>query len=85
MWFAALGRDRENPWLTRLMQLLMENDTVVLDLLAGNPFPDEPPRYVRALHYDYRPTSLAEHARTGAWWTRELIGPYSPILVRGER
>jgi hypothetical protein len=82
MWFAALGSVRQNPWLERLMSLLAENDPVVLDLLAGNPFPEEPPHFVRAVLYDYRPTRLAEQAETGAWWTRERLGLYAPIFVR---
>jgi len=48
----------------------------VLALLAGNPFPEKPPRYVRALLYDYRFTNFAERRATGNWWKRELKGTY---------
>ena len=54
----------------------------MLGLLADNPFPDRPPRYVRAVSYDYRFTDSAERARTGAWWRRREIGPYCPIFER---
>ena len=33
---------------------LLEGSNAVLQLLAYNPFPERPPRYVRALLYDYR-------------------------------
>ena len=52
----------------------------VLALLANNPFPGHPPRYVRAELYDYRFTSLAERHATGSWWKREFIGEYLPPL-----
>lgn len=83
MWFAALDPEYTAPWLQRLMERLVVNEASVLDLLAGNPFPDEPPRFVRATLYEYRPTSLAERARTGAWWRRERIGPYGVMATHG--
>ena len=52
----------------------------MLGLLASNPFPDAPPRYIRAMLYDYHFTDPAERRRTGAWWRREERGSYSPVL-----
>jgi hypothetical protein len=82
MWFAALGSPRENPWLVRLVQRLLENEPRVLALLAKNPFPGAPPRYVRATLYDYQFTTMAEHAETGAWWKREERRAYVPAISR---
>ena len=45
-----------------------------------DPFPDAPPKYVRAVVYEYRFTSLAEKRATGAWWKREYRGVYLPPL-----
>jgi hypothetical protein len=50
----------------------------VLGLLAHNPFPDHPPRYVRTLLYRYRFTTPAERTASGDCWTRELLRPYTP-------
>ena len=80
MWFAALGSAEENPWLIQFLGRLLEGSPEVVGLLSANPFPDHPPRYVRATLYDYRFTDAAERRRSGAWWRRRLIGPYSPIL-----
>jgi hypothetical protein len=80
MWFAALGTIEENPWLVQFLGRLLEGSPEVAGLLAANPFPDRPPRYVRATTYDYRFTDAAERRRTGAWWRRKVIGPYTPIL-----
>jgi lipase maturation factor 1 len=82
MWFAALGGYEENPWLIRFLQRLLEGSPEVRRLLALDPFPGRPPRYVRAVVYDYRFTSAAERARTGAWWRREVRGLYCPVLSR---
>jgi len=80
MWFAALGSYRENPWLIRFLERLLQGSPDVTALLEENPFPRAPPRYVRAAVYDYRFTTTAERARTGAWWHREPRGLYCPVL-----
>ncbi len=82
MWFAALGDYRQNPWLIRLMQRLGAQDPDVLGLMEGDPFEgEEPPRYMRARLFDYRMTTTQQKAASGDWWTRELLGPYTPILT----
>jgi predicted DCC family thiol-disulfide oxidoreductase YuxK len=83
MWFAALGSPEENPWLVQFLGRLLEGAPQVEGLLAANPFPDHPPRYVRATLYDYRFTDTAERRRTGAWWRRRPLGLYGPVLERG--
>lgn len=78
MWFAALGDVRSTPWFVHFLVRLLEGSPDVLALLAKNPFPAEPPRYVRAVLYDYRFTRRAD--RTAAWWRREPRGLYCPPL-----
>jgi predicted DCC family thiol-disulfide oxidoreductase YuxK len=78
MWFAALGNFQENPWFVNFMARLLEGSPEVLALLERNPFPVAPPRYVRALVYDYHFTDFAERHATGASWRRELKGMYFP-------
>lgn len=84
MWFAALGSVREHPWLLHLCGRLLEGRPEVLTLLASNPFPDGPPRYVRAVVYDYRFTDLQTKRQQGTWWRRTWVGPYLPPLVLDE-
>ncbi|HLK92619.1 MAG TPA: lipase maturation factor family protein [Polyangia bacterium] len=79
LWFAALGAPP--GWFGALLRRLLEGSPEVLRLFGENPFPDRPPRYVRALHYRYRMTDLGTRRRTGAWWRRELVGPYFPICT----
>jgi predicted DCC family thiol-disulfide oxidoreductase YuxK len=79
MWFAALGSYHDNPWFASLLTRLLEGTPEVTALLARNPFPDAPPRYIRAMAYEYHFTDLATRRRTGNWWSRELKGTYFPI------
>ncbi len=80
MWFAALGTYQDNPWLVRFCERLLQGSPDVLALLAKNPFPQKPPRFVRASLYDYRFTNTAERHASGAWWKREFIGEYLPPI-----
>ena len=84
MWFAALDPRRQAHWLLPLAERLRDNDPVALALLdaEGTPFPDNPPRFVRLLLYQYRFTTWAD--ASDDWWTRELIAPLTqPIPRRG--
>lgn len=80
MWFAALGNYQNNPWVLNLMVRLLQEKPDVTGLLDRNPFPGTPPRYMRALVYQYRFTTAAERAATGAWWQRQLEGSYTPVI-----
>jgi hypothetical protein len=52
----------------------------VTRLLKHHPFPETPPRYVRARLYEYRFATWAEHHATGNWWKREENGEYLPAI-----
>ncbi|MBL9214054.1 MAG: lipase maturation factor family protein [Opitutaceae bacterium] len=78
MWFAALGHPRQEPWMAALFRGLARNSPPILRLLAANPFPDQPPAYLRAIVYDYAFTTPAELRRTGAWWRRTAVDYHLP-------
>ena len=65
-----------------LLGRILEGSPQVLDLFETNPFPDQPPRYVRASFYDYVFTSPSERRETGAWWKRTNKGLYFPAYGR---
>ncbi len=83
MWFAAMSSYHYEPWILDLMAKLLEGDPATLGLLQRVPFPEAPPRYVRARLYRYRFSDLRERRGTGRWWTREPVGEYLPALSRG--
>lgn len=78
MWFAALGRVRDNFWFQRLLQRLLEGSKPVEALLAVNPFENSPPQFVRARLVRYTFTSAAARAAAGTWWTSSELGLYAP-------
>ncbi|MEV7419629.1 lipase maturation factor family protein [Streptomyces sp. NPDC089919] len=78
MWFAALSPGYARDWFGPFVTRLLENDRDTLRLLRHNPFPDAPPRYVRARLYRYRYTTWQELRSTGAWWHRRLVREYLP-------
>jgi hypothetical protein len=82
MWFAALGDVRSNPWFVQFLGRLLQGSPEVLALLQSNPFRDAPPRYVRAVLYDYHFTRNGEGP---AWWRRQPTGLYCPPLALQDR
>ena len=76
MWFAALSGYRASPWFVNFMVRLLDGSPDVARLFAKNPFPSAPPKYVRALLYDYSFTNWSERRATGDWWKRRPRGIY---------
>jgi len=84
MWFAAMSGPEDYPWFSTLLARLLAGDAATLGLLRSNPFPDHPPRWVRAQRYLYRFTTGAERRASGDWWKREPAGMYfPPVRLRG--
>jgi hypothetical protein len=81
MWFAALSDYRSERWLLRFCEELLRGSRPVLGLLRVNPFPEGPPRYVRAMVDRYRFTDAPTRRATGDWWRRDPVGPYAPVLT----
>ena len=78
LWFAALGSASQDRWVIMLCEHLLRGNPTVLRLLAHNPFPDAPPRFVRVVRYEYHFTDSATRASTGHWWRRSPIDFYIP-------
>jgi hypothetical protein len=87
MWFVGNGAARgepieENPWLVHLVWQLLAGEPSPKRLLASDPFPGAPPRWIRADIWRYAFTrSRADPG--GAWWTRERVGVFlRPVSLR---
>lgn len=95
MWFIPFSVDVDDNrirtsgfdlWFVRFMEKLLEGDAKTLKLLGYNPFPDKPPRFVRAYYFRYQYTDAARRKETGAWWKRTLVGDYlPPVSLSGIR
>jgi hypothetical protein len=81
LWFASLGGWQQNDIVPITEERLLAGDSAVLSLFREDPFPQAPPRYVRAVLWQYWFTSMAEKRRTGNWWRREYLGLYAPELT----
>jgi hypothetical protein len=78
MWFAAMSSPNEYPWTVHLVSKLLHNDQQALSLFAGNPFPKQPPRYVRAVLYRYAFAPPGNPQKL--WWTRTRLGLWLPAM-----
>ena len=78
MWFAAMDTPDDYPWTLNLVWKLLHNDRATLSLFANNPFPDNPPKYVRAVLYRY--TFAKPDNPNGLWWSREWLGDWIPVM-----
>ena len=82
LWFASLGDWHQNEMVPLTEERLLDNEKDVLHLFRDNPFPQSPPRYVRAVLWQYWFTTRAEKRATGDWWKREYLGLYAPELTK---
>lgn len=78
MWFVTL-HPIHMPWFHQFLLALLENSPTVTALLEENPFPDSPPQYIRVYAWRYQFTDFDEREKTGNWWKREYLGPFSPL------
>lgn len=67
-WSQVPGR---NQWMPVFLWKLLHNDPGALSLLARNPFPGQPPKWVRVSVYRYRFAPPGQP--DGAWWRREHV------------
>ena len=80
MWFAGnyagAGESVEDePWLVHLVWQLLKGEAGPKRLLARDPFPGDPPRWIRADLWRYR---FSATRAGGKWWERERAGEYLP-------
>ena len=84
LWFASLGSWRDNMFVVSTEERLLSNGPDVLSLFRANPFAITPPKYIRAVLWQYWFTSMPEKRATGNWWKRESLGTYAPTLTKDE-
>jgi hypothetical protein len=80
LWFASLGPWQQSPWVIQAQQRLVEGSPAVLRLFRRDPFQGKPPALVRTVLYQYWFTDLATKRKTGAWWRRTELGPFTGVV-----
>ncbi len=77
LWFVPLSPDYQRRWFLSLTRKLLQGDRAVLALFAENPFPDQPPRFIRASFYRYEFAPLADHDTWRRWRAGQYLAPIS--------
>jgi lipase maturation factor 1 len=93
MWFEALNLEwiynragtvdarGMDHWFQAFIFRLLQGEPAVLELLAGNPFPDGPPRFVRITLCQYSFTDADQRRQSGNWWQRKIVWVSSPMSL----
>ncbi|MGN8218519.1 hypothetical protein ACTG0T_09250 [Halococcus morrhuae DSM 1307] len=76
LWFAAMTPRPRREWFPRFIEQLLTGNEETRQLLAEDPFPDEPPTHIRVRRYRYEYTTVDERRETGEWWRREFVNDY---------
>lgn len=74
-----------DTWFLNFAVRLLQGSPQVLALMERNPFPNAPPRFIRARLYLYRFADVAAPTSAGIWWEREERGIFMAPLTLGER
>ncbi|MCB1114066.1 MAG: lipase maturation factor family protein [Chlamydiia bacterium] len=80
LWFIPMVPWNTAGWFSRFLERVLEGSPYVLSLFKVNPFPDSPPKYIRALIYNYRFNDIKTWRKTGHIWTRTYMGVYTPPI-----
>lgn len=76
---ATNGNYQTNPWFVNFAKKLLDGSEDINNLLAKNPYGNEPPKYIKALVFNYEFTNFSERKETGEWWKKgEFLGEYLP-------
>lgn len=82
LWFAAKSNVDRQPWFLHLVDKLLHGEETPKSLLARDPFPDKPPRFLRAKLYRYRFTHVGDGKN--AWWEREYVRDWMPPIGKDD-
>jgi lipase maturation factor 1 len=84
LWFASLAPWQQSPWVVLTEERLLEASPSVLGLFRADPFHGKQPSMVRTVLWQYWFTDLETKRKTGAWWRRQELGPFSPGVTRAK-
>ena len=85
LWFAAFGDYNQHPWILHLTWHLLKGKNEakdVYDLIEFDPFfnQTEPPKFIKAEHYEYKFAPWNYKKNPKAWWVRKYLKEYLPPL-----
>jgi lipase maturation factor 1 len=80
-WFLCLDGPPSAPWFNGLLVKLVSEPALMARLFESTPCGDEAPAFLRYSVWEYRFSSREERARTGDWWTRDMLGMSSALTA----
>lgn len=80
LWFASLTTWQNALIVPLTEERLLEGDKDVLGLFRSDPFAEQPPKFVRAVLWQYWFSTPEEKRTQGVWWTRKYLGTYAPTI-----
>jgi predicted DCC family thiol-disulfide oxidoreductase YuxK len=79
LWVGSSRRLYRPVWFENFCFRLLQGRAEVTRLMAADAFQDKPPRFLRAIVYEYSFVDRATRKATGSWWTRvpveEILQP----------
>jgi hypothetical protein len=82
LWFAPTQHPVHMAWFNQFMKKLQQGAPNAIGLLANNPFPVAPPRYLRVLVYRYTFMNWQEKSKSSDWWRMEYLGEFPRVEPR---
>lgn len=67
-------------WMLQLIQGLLQGEPQYQSLFPVNPFPDQPPSYLRLVLYEYSFADPVTRREEGVWWVRTPVGSLGPVF-----
>ena len=71
-------REQPSQWMEELLLKLTDGSSRVDELTRDDPFPENSPKYARAVMYKYEFTTYDERRQTGKWWNRRPLSVFHP-------
>jgi len=82
LWFASLGSWQQSSIVPLTEERLLDGDKPVLELFRDNPFSAHPPRYLRAVLWQYWFSTPERKHIAGEWWRRQMLGTFAPTIEK---
>ncbi|KAG5889431.1 hypothetical protein JTB14_032764 [Gonioctena quinquepunctata] len=83
MYWAAYSAYDQQPWMLSFAYRLLTHKPEVLSLVdfRDSAFRQSPPKYVRAVLYNYKYTPWSKRNQP-AWWSRQKVSEYLPAFAK---
>ncbi len=72
--------EERTPTFSLIALQLLEQNQLIIDLFAANPFPDSMPTMIRMRRFQLEYNDWATYRETGNYWTKRYLDDYAPMI-----